>query len=120
MMLEDKNVCIVVTELMHEIGAPAHLKGHDYLVSALCKSYTDRSYLENVTNKLYPAIAAEYDTTASGVERGIRTVIESAWLRGNNHTIDTIFKNTVDCIKAKPSNKEFMSMIICHLKISNM
>lgn len=108
-----------ITELLHEVGIPAHIKGYNYLRTAIEYSYENADYIGQVTKILYPEIARKYKTTGSRVERAIRHAIEVAWNRGNIDTIDDIFGYTISSSKAKPTNSEFIAMISDYLNIEN-
>lgn len=106
-----------ITEILHEIGIPAHIKGYMYLRTAIAKTFHDMDLLGQVTKVLYPDIARFYNTTASRVERALRHAIEVAWNRGNIDAIDEIFGYTVSATKAKPTNSEFIAMIADKLRL---
>lgn len=108
-----------ITDLLHEVGIPAHIKGYNYLRTAIEYSYENSDYIGQVTKILYPEIAKIYKTTGSRVERAIRHAIEVAWNRGNIDTIDEIFGYTISSSKAKPTNSEFIAMISDYLNIEN-
>lgn len=108
-----------ITDLLHEVGIPAHIKGYNYLRTAITFSYTNADYIGQVTKILYPEIARKYKTTGSRVERAIRHAIEVAWNRGNIDTIDHIFGYTISASKAKPTNSEFIAMISDYLNVEN-
>lgn len=100
-----------VTQILHEIGIPAHIKGYQYLRDAIIISVTDQEIMMSVTKVLYPTIAKTHQTTPSRVERAIRHAIEVAWSRGKIDTIDEIFGYTVSNGKGKPTNSEFIALI---------
>lgn len=106
-----------ITEILHEVGIPAHIKGYMYLRTAIMKTFYDPEILGQVTKVLYPEIARTYNTTSSRVERAIRHAIEVAWNRGNTDAIDDIFGYTVSSTKAKPTNSEFIAMISDKLRL---
>lgn len=106
-----------ITEILHEVGIPAHIKGYMYLRTAISKTFYDPEILGQVTKVLYPEIARTYNTTSSRVERAIRHAIEVAWNRGNTDAIDAIFGYTVSSSKAKPTNSEFIAMISDKLRL---
>lgn len=106
-----------ITEILHEVGIPAHIKGYVYLRTAIMKTFYDPEILGQVTKVLYPEIARTYNTTSSRVERAIRHAIEVAWNRGNTDAIDAIFGYTVSSSKAKPTNSEFVAMISDKLRL---
>ncbi len=106
-----------ITEILHEIGIPAHIKGYTYLRKAISDVFYNNEYLGQITKLLYPEIAKFYQTTSSRVERAIRHAIEIAWNRGNIEAIDHIFGYTVNAAKAKPTNSEFIAMIADKLQL---
>ena len=108
-----------ITELLHEIGIPAHIKGYMYLRTAILETYLNVNFLGQITKVLYPEIAKKYATTASRVERAIRHAIEVAWNRGNIDAIDDIFGYTISASKAKPTNSEFIAMISDKLRLEH-
>lgn len=108
-----------ITELLHEIGIPAHIKGYMYLRTAILETYLNVDFLGQITKVLYPEIAKKYATTASRVERAIRHAIEVAWNRGNIDAIDDIFGYTISASKAKPTNSEFIVMISDKLRLEH-
>lgn len=108
-----------ITDLLHEIGIPAHIKGYMYLRTAILQTYENIDFLGQITKVLYPEIARTYSTTSSRVERAIRHAIEVAWNRGNVDAIDEIFGYTVSASKAKPTNSEFIAMISDKLRLDN-
>ncbi len=106
-----------VTNLLHEVGIPAHIKGYTYLRAGIIQTYNNPDYIGRITKVLYPEIAKKYKTTGSRVERAIRHAIEVAWTRGNIDTIDDIFGYTISASKAKPTNSEFIAMIADYLAV---
>lgn len=102
---------IDVTNMIHEIGVPAHIKGYQYLRDAIMMSVEDMDMLNAITKVLYPTIAKNHQTTPSRVERAIRHAIEVAWSRGKMDTIDELFGYTVSTGKGKPTNSEFIALI---------
>ena len=100
-----------VTQILHEIGVPAHIKGYQYLRDAIAISVMDQEMLTSVTKVLYPNIAKKYQTTSSRVERAIRHAIEVAWSRGELEVINEIFGYTVSNGKGKPTNSEFIALL---------
>lgn len=106
-----------ITDILHEVGIPAHIKGYMYLRTAIARTFYDPEILGQVTKVLYPEIARTYNTTSSRVERAIRHAIEVAWNRGNTDSIDAIFGYTVSSSKAKPTNSEFIAMISDKLRL---
>lgn len=108
-----------ITNIIHEIGVPAHIKGYMYLREAIAMVYNDIELLGSITKVLYPDIAKKYNTTASRVERAIRHAIEVAWSRGNVESISNLFGYTVNMTKAKPTNSEFIAMVADKLRLEH-
>ena len=100
-----------VTNMLHEIGIPAHIKGYHYLRDAIMMAVDDMDVLNAITKILYPTVAKKYQTTSSRVERAIRHAIEVAWSRGKLDTLDELFGYTVSNGKGKPTNSEFIALI---------
>ena len=111
-----------VTDMIHEIGVPAHIKGYQYLREAIMMSVKDVEMLGSITKILYPTIAKKYQTTPSRVERAIRHAIEVAWSRGRMETLDALFGYTINTGKGKPTNSEFIALIAdkLQLQLKNM
>lgn len=107
----------LVTEFIHELGVPAHIKGYQYIRSAIMMVVEDMDLLNYITKQLYPTIAKKYKTTSSRVERAIRHSIEVAWSRGKPETMDQIFGYTVDTGKGKPINSEFIAMVADRIRL---
>lgn len=105
------NLEIIVTDIIHQIGVPAHIKGYHYLREAIICCVNDKEMLESVTKLLYPAVAKKFSTTPSRVERAIRHAIEIAWDRGDIDTLNSFFGYTVNTGKGKPTNSEFIALI---------
>lgn len=108
-----------ITDIMHEIGVPAHIKGYLYLREAIKMVYNDIELLGSITKILYPDIATKFNTTASRVERAIRHAIEVAWNRGNIDSITELFGYTINVSKAKPTNSEFIAMVADKLRLEH-
>ena len=108
-----------ITNIIHEIGVPAHIKGYMYLKEAITMVVNDMELLSAVTKELYPSIAKKYNTTASRVERAIRHAIEVAWGRGQIEAINKLFGYTVHNDKGKPTNSEFIAIIADKLRLKN-
>lgn len=107
-----------VTNILHEIGVPAHIKGYQYLREAIVRSVEDMELINGVTKVLYPEVAKKFSTTSSRVERAIRHAIEVAWDRGDVDVLQKFFGYTVSNIKGKPTNSEFIAMISDRLKLT--
>ena len=99
---------LTVTEILHQIGVPAHIKGYQFLRDAILLTISD---INAVTKRLYPEIAKRNMTTASRVERAIRHAIEVAWDRGDVDTLNSYFGYTIHNLRGKPTNSEFIAMI---------
>ncbi len=106
-----------ITNIIHEIGVPAHIKGYLYLREAIGMVVGNMEYLSAVTKELYPGIAQKFNTTPSRVERAIRHAIEVAWSRGKIDTINKLFGYTVHNGKGKPTNSEFIAMVADKLRL---
>lgn len=106
-----------VTDIIHEIGVPAHIKGYQYLRDAIIMSVNDAEMLGSITKVLYPSIAKRHKTTSSRVERAIRHAIEVAWSRGKMETIEELFGYTVNSGKGKPTNSEFVALIADKIRL---
>lgn len=106
-----------VTDMIHEIGVPAHIKGYQYLREAIMMSVKDADMLGSITKVLYPTIAQKYQTTPSRVERAIRHAIEVAWNRGRMETLDDLFGYTISTGKGKPTNSEFIALIADKIRL---
>jgi two-component system response regulator (stage 0 sporulation protein A) len=111
------NLETMVTNIIHEIGVPAHIKGYLYLREAIILAVKDMEIINAVTKVLYPTIAKTFNTTASRVERAIRHAIEVAWDRGDIETLQSFFGYTVSNTKGKPTNSEFVAMIADRLQL---
>ncbi len=107
-----------VTDMIHEIGVPAHIKGYQYLREAIMMSVEDPGMISSITKILYPTIAKSFQTTPSRVERAIRHAIEVAWSRGRMETLDALFGYTIDTGKGKPTNSEFIALIADRIRLS--
>ena len=116
-MVSDADLEREVTEMIHEIGVPAHIKGYQYLREAIMMAVEDIESVSAITKVLYPSIAKKFHTTSSRVERAIRHAIEVAWDRGDLETLQSYFGYTVSGVKGKPTNSEFISMIADRLRL---
>ena len=113
----EENLEALVTNIIHEVGVPAHIKGYQYLREAIMMVVENIELINQITKQLYPVIAAKYTTTPSRVERAIRHAIEVAWGRGKIEATESIFGYTVDSSKGKPTNSEFIAMIADKLRL---
>ena len=114
---KEDNLEALVTNLIHEVGVPAHIKGYQYLREAIIMVVNDIDVINQITKSLYPKIAKKYNTTPSRVERAIRHAIEVAWGRGQQEAVENIFGYTISAAKGKPTNSEFIAMIADKLRL---
>lgn len=110
---------VMVTDIIHEIGVPAHIKGYQYLRSSIMMAVNDMDVLNSITKQLYPTIAKEHGTTPSRVERAIRHAIEVAWGRGKTDTINELFGYAIHAGREKPTNGEFIALIADKIRLEN-
>lgn len=106
-----------VTDMIHDIGVPAHIKGYQYLREAIILTINDMDIINAVTKVLYPTVAKKFNTTASRVERAIRHAIEVAWDRGNPDVLNDLFGYTILGSKGKPTNSEFIALIADKIRL---
>jgi len=111
------NLASRVTNVLHEIGMPAHIRGYHYMREAIILAVDDMEVLNYITKELYPTIAKKSNTTSSRVERAIRHAIEVAWSRGKLDALDSIFGYTINNSKGKPTNSEFIALISDRLRL---
>ena len=111
------NIETMVTNIIHEIGVPAHIKGYQYLREAIIIAVNDMDVINAITKVLYPQVAKTFQTTPSRVERAIRHAIEVAWDRGDLETLQKYFGYTVSNVKGKPTNSEFIALIADKLQL---
>lgn len=114
----DNDIDVVISDIMRQIGVPAHIKGYQYLRCAIKLSVNDSEMLGSVTKLLYPTVAKMFNTTASRVERAIRHAIEVAWDRGDVDVLSSYFGYTIQSQRGKPTNSEFIAMISDKLMLS--
>lgn len=113
----DNELEIMITEIIHQIGVPAHIKGYHYLREAIILAVKDDEMINSVTKILYPTVAKKFQTTSSRVERAIRHAIEVAWDRGDIDVLNNYFGFTINNDRGKPTNSEFIAMIADKLKL---
>ena len=113
----EQDMDVVISDIMRQIGVPAHIKGYQYLRDAIILAVNDIEMLNSITKVLYPTIAKKHQTTPSRVERAIRHAIEVAWSRGKMDTIDALFGYTVSTGKGKPTNSEFIALIADKIRL---
>ena len=111
------NIEVKVTEILHQIGVPAHIKGYHYLRDSILMSIEKPEIINAVTKELYPSVALKYETTSSRVERAIRHAIEVAWDRGDVDVLNSYFGYTIHNSRGKPTNSEFIAMISDKLRL---
>ncbi len=114
---DEENLEALVTNVIHELGVPAHIKGYQYLREAIMMVINDIDIINQITKQLYPEIAIKFKTTPSRVERAIRHAIEVAWSRGEQVAVERIFGYTISAAKGKPTNSEFIAMIADKLRL---
>ena len=115
---KDSNLEVVITDIIHQIGVPAHIKGYHYLREAIIMAVNDIEIMNSVTKCLYPSVAKKHGTTSSRVERAIRHAIEVAWDRGDVDVLNSYFGYTIHSSKGKPTNSEFIALIADKLRVS--
>lgn len=115
--VNENNLESVITDIIHDIGVPAHIKGYGYLREAIGLCIKDDEFINSITKLLYPTVAKNFSTTSSRVERAIRHAIEVAWNRGREEILTDIFGYTIDTNKGKPTNGEFIAMISDSIKL---
>jgi len=117
-MMSEDEIEVVISDIMRQIGVPAHIKGYQYLRKSIILCINDAEMLGSVTKILYPTVAKEFGTTASRVERAIRHAIEVAWDRGDVDVLSSFFGYTIQAQRGKPTNSEFIAMIADKIKLS--
>jgi two-component system response regulator (stage 0 sporulation protein A) len=117
--VKPRNLDVAVTNIIHEMGVPAHIKGYHYLRDAILMVINEINLLGAITKELYPMIAQKYQTTPSRVERAIRHAIELSWDRGNVEMMTKFFGYTINLERGKPTNSEFIAMIADKLRIES-
>ena len=115
----DRDLEITITDILHQIGVPAHIKGYQYLRDSIMLSVKHPEIINAVTKELYPTVAKKYETTSSRVERAIRHAIEVAWDRGDVDVLNSYFGYTIQGSRGKPTNSEFIAMISDRLRLSH-
>lgn len=113
----DVDLELRVTDMIHEIGVPAHIKGYQYLRESIIMTVHDMDSINAITKVLYPTVAKKFQTTSSRVERAIRHAIEVAWDRGDIEVLQKVFGYTISTVKGKPTNSEFISMLADRLRL---
>ena len=113
----DRDLELTITDILHQIGVPAHIKGYHYLRDSIIMSVKQPEIINAVTKELYPSVAKKYETTSSRVERAIRHAIEVAWDRGDVDVLNSYFGYTIHNSRGKPTNSEFIAMISDRLRL---
>ena len=114
---KEENLEALVTNIIHEVGVPAHIKGYQYIREGILLLYNNPDIVGGITKELYPEIASRFNTSVSRVERAIRHAIEVSWNRGNLDLMEEVFGHSVDYDKAKPTNSEFIVTVADKLKL---
>ena len=115
--LQDKGIQIQVTNILHALGIPSHIKGYQYIRSAILMVYDNPGFIGGITKELYPDLSIKFNTSIQRVERAIRHAIEVSWLRGDIDLMEEIFGHSVDIDRAKPTNSEFIVTIADKLRL---
>lgn len=115
---ENLDIKLEITNMLHSLGIPSHIKGYSYIRDGVEMLYRDSSLVGSITKELYPSIASTYDTTSSRVERAIRHAIEVSWVRGDYNLMEEIFGNSIDFDRSKPTNSEFIVTLADRLKLN--
>ena len=115
-----QNLEIKISNILQDLGVPAHIKGYPYLISAISTVLIEPSYIGSVTSKLYPTVADKFDTTPTRAERAMRHAIDAAWTRGNTKYCDKLFATTITKGTTKPTNSEFIAMIADHIRLGKL
>lgn len=114
---EEASLEVVVTEIIRRLGIPAHVKGYQYLRTAIVNTVDDVSLMDSITKQLYPEVAKQHSTTSTRVERAIRHAIEIAWTRGNSEELNELFGYSVNTADRKPTNSEFIALVSDRLRL---
>jgi two-component system response regulator (stage 0 sporulation protein A) len=112
-----QDIEIIISNIFHEVGIPAHIKGYYYLREAIMMAIKNMDIINSITKQLYPSVAKKYNTTSSRVERAIRHAIEVAWGRGDVDILNSYFGYTININRGKPTNSEFIAMIADKLRL---
>lgn len=117
--MSDTSLEVRATNIIHDVGVPAHIKGYQYIREAILLAVRNEEIINSITKALYPTLARKFNTTPSRVERAIRHAIEVAWNRGQIEMHDKIFGYTVNSNKGKPTNSEFIAMIADRIRLED-
>ena len=118
--LESRDIQIQVTKLLHALGIPSHIKGYQFIRSAILMVYENPGLIGGITKELYPDLSIKFNTSVQRVERAIRHAIEVSWLRGDIDLMEEIFGHSVDIDRAKPTNSEFIVTIADKLRLDSL
>ena len=113
---DNYNVDLRVSEILHNLGIPSHIRGYKYIRDGITMMYNNET-ISLITKEIYPQIAHKYETTPSRVERAIRHAIEVSWVRGDIGLMEELFGFSISCDKSKPTNSEFLSTIADRLRL---
>ena len=113
----NKDIQIIITNLLHNLGIPSHIKGYQFIRTAIIMVYENPNFIGGITKELYPDISLKFNTSITRVERAIRHAIEVSWLRGDIELMEEIFGHSVDIDRAKPTNSEFIVTIADKLRL---
>ena len=116
---KDKELQASISNLLHSLGVPSHIKGYEYIREGIGLMYNNPSLLGAITKEMYPEIAVKYNTTSIRVERAIRHAIEVSWNRGDYDLMEEVFGHSVDFDRAKPTNSEFIATLADKLRIES-
>lgn len=119
LLLDEKSLNGAITDMLHSLGIPSHIKGYSYIRDSVSLMYKNPSMIGAITKELYPEVALMYDTTSSRVERAIRHAIEVSWSRGDYDLMESLFGHSVDYDRAKPTNSEFIATLADRLRLDN-
>ena len=114
---DNNELKVDITNLLHSLGIPSHIKGYNYIRDSIEMLITDNNLVGSMTKEIYPNIAHSYDTTSSRVERAIRHAIEVSWMRGDYNLMEELFGNSIDFDRSKPTNSEFIATLADRLKL---
>ena len=109
----------VITDLLHNLGIPSHIRGYQYIKEGISIVYRSSKMLSYITKDVYPEIARKFDTTPTRVERAIRHAIEISWTRGDINLMEDIFGNSLNVNRDKPTNAEYLATLADKLRVDN-
>ena len=109
----------IITDLLHNLGIPSHIRGYQFIKEGILIVYRERNSISYITKDVYPQIASKYHTTPTRVERAIRHAIEISWNRGDINLMESIFGNSLNVNRDKPTNAEYLTTLADKLRIDN-